>query len=140
MKKYGFKDNAIVVNGNLLSGFAEGDDVFQGRFLSDQFSSKVGADGKMIVTQSADSRGEFVIKCQQGSNTAVILGEIFDAQVSEFEPVLILCKNTISDEFAQGAGFIRKKADFVRGANDNDEEWAIEVEDFQTLTRALSEL
>lgn len=140
MTKYGFRDNAIIVQGNLLSGFGEGDDVFQGRFLNDQFSSKVGADGKMIVRQSADARGEFIIKAEQGSQISQVLGELFDAQVNEFQAIDIMCKNTISGEFVQGRGFFTKGADYVRGANDNDEEWRLEVEDFQAFRAILTEL
>ncbi len=139
MTKYGFADNAFSVNGVSLRGMGEGDDAFQGRFLNDQFSDKVGAQGHMLVIQSADKRGEFIFKCQQGSDASAYLQAVYEDMADDFDPVSIYVKNKISGESAQGRGYISKPADFVRGAGGNDEEWRIVVEDYSVIRAALAQ-
>lgn len=57
MRAYSFQNTVAIINGVELSGFAEGDDVISIKRRVDSATDKVGADGKMMVSISADKSG-----------------------------------------------------------------------------------
>jgi hypothetical protein len=70
MRVYSFKNITLLVNGVEITGFADGDDVLTASRRVDSASDLIGADGKMMVSLSADRSGEFTFRLQQvsGSN------------------------------------------------------------------------
>ena len=64
MKVYSFQNTVMLVNGVEITGWSDGDDVIDIARLVDSASHKIGADGTMMVSISADKSGEFKFKLQ----------------------------------------------------------------------------
>ena len=54
MENYSFKNNILLINDTEITGYDEGDDVIQAERLNDSALHKIGADGEMVVSLSAD--------------------------------------------------------------------------------------
>jgi hypothetical protein len=132
MRAYSFQDYAMLINGVELSGFAEGDDAFMAERRADSASDKVGADGKMMVSISADKSGEFTFKLQQTSPSNKYLMALLALQefsAKSFVPVNVLCRDTYRNDVASGTvGYIKKPAGQQRGMEGNNQEWVIVTE------------
>lgn len=132
MKRYSFLDTVMLVNGNEITSWAEGDDVIQAKRLSDSTSHTIGADGKMMISISADKSGEVTFKLQQTSPSNRFLNKLLQLQEaagSRFEPVSVMFKDTYRQDLASGTiGYIKKPADMVRGTKAQNQEWTIIVE------------
>ncbi len=152
MQKYSFRDCSLIVN--IIEGFAEGDDVVTGDRRNPAFTDKVGADGRMMVNQSADRSGSFKFKLMQDSEGSNILGELFSRQErgggvsvsvggfslgsNPFGSISVSFKNHVSGHTIKGmAGYIPKPAATARGSNANADEWEIVVEDYDSFFGAL---
>lgn len=136
MNKYAFGENIILLNGIPLSGFAEGDDVIQVKRRNDTFSDKVGADGQMTVVRSSDLSGEITLKFMQGSSGSATLESALALQSVPrvFVPSQFSVYNPVTGEkVASTACYIKKTADFTRGAGLNSEEWVLVCENIYVL-------
>ena len=143
MQKYGFKNIALHVNGQIITGFADGDDVISGKRRVDPFSDKMGADGRMLVVENADKSGEIVFKLMQNSEGSAKMGAMFALQEKDsFGSVQVNWRNMMpGGESVTGTqGYIKKPADITRGAGANTEEWTIVVEDYESFFGHLSPL
>lgn len=138
MRRYSFLDTIFSVNGVEATGWAEGDDVIKMVRRVDAASDKVGAAGEMMVSLSADKSGEITIKLQQTSSFRAFLLDLLGRQEAgnmTFEPVFVRFQDVYRQDIGVGsAGYIKKQADFQRGANGNDEEWVFVVERLDLLT------
>lgn len=132
MRAYSFQNIVVLVNGVELTGWADGDDVVAVKRRVDSASDKVGADGKMMVSISADKSGEITFKLQQTSSANKYLNDLAhrqEAGVSQFVPVTVLVQDTFRQDLATGTvGYLKKPADVQRGEKGSTQEWAIVVE------------
>lgn len=132
MRAYSFQDYSILVNGVELSGFADGDDAFMAERRTDSASDKVGADGKMMVSISADKSGEFTFKLQQTSPTNKMLMSLLALQefsARTFVPVQVIARDTYRNDVASGTvGYIKRPAPQQRGMDGTNQEWVIVTE------------
>lgn len=132
MKRYSFSDTVVLVNGIEITGWAEGDDVIDVQRRVDSITDKVGADGKMMVSVSADKSGEFKFKLQQtsGSNKYLMaLLALMENSSATFIPVTVQAQDTYRRDLATGTtGYIKKPANMTRGAQGNNQEWVIVTE------------
>jgi hypothetical protein len=123
---------------SFLNGFADGDDSISAERNSDSASHKVGADGKMMVSLSADRSGMIKLKLQQTSSSNRFLGDLADRQdvdASLFVPINVKFMDTFRQDSVEGiGGFIKKTATVNRGAGATDNEWEIVVETLTILT------
>jgi hypothetical protein len=135
MKEYGFLDTLLLVNGVEISGFDEGDDVINLERMNDSASSKVGTDGEMTVSMSADRRGTVTFRLMQTSDLNSYLSGLISAQENgAFIPVFVQFKDVRGNDLGSGTqGFINKPASMVRGTNANAQEWVITVERLDLL-------
>ena len=135
MITYSFKNVSVAVNGVTLSGFGAGDDVIQARSREDAFTDLVGADGLMLVTQTSNRSGEFIIRLLQGSSDNAYLNALFLAQeAGVFTAAAISVVDTSTGDSAVGTqGYITKPADMTRGAGANEQEWVLVVEEYNAL-------
>lgn len=137
MKVYSFLNNVLLVNGVEITGWADGDDAISMSRLTDSASHKIGADGTMMVSLSADRSGEFTFKLQQTSPSNKYLTSLLIAQdsgVIQFTPINVLFTDTYrNDQVTSTVGYLKKPADMVRGMGGNVQEWTIVVERIDLL-------
>lgn len=142
MKEYSLTNTALIVNGLEITGYDEGDDVIKATRAKDSGQSKVGADGEMTVSFTADKSGTVTFRLMQSSDSNLFLQALLTAaENGRFVPVAVLFKNTVSGEtFGGSRGFIVRQPDLSRGENANSQEWMIRVEslDLTAPTFALN--
>ena len=137
MKVYSFQNTVVLVNGVEITGWADGDDVIGISRRTDSASDKVGADGTMMVSISADKSGEFTFKLQQTSSSNKYLASLIALQeggAKTFVPVNVLFQDTYRQDLATGTiGYLKKPSDLTRGTQGNNQEWTVVVERLDML-------
>lgn len=135
MKEYSFLDTLLLVNGVEMSGFDEGDDVITLDRINDSASHKVGVDGKMTVSISADRSGTVTFRLMQTSDSNAYLSGLINAQENgAFVPIFVQFKDTRGDDLGSGTqGYINRPATMTRGQNANSQEWTVTVERLDML-------
>lgn len=135
MKDYSFLNTLLLINGVEISGFDEGDDVISLTRLNDSAAHKIGTDGEMTISISADRSGNIVFRLMQSSDSNTYLSGLITAQENgAFIPIFIQFKDTKGLDLGSGTqGYITKPADMVRGTNANSQEWTIVVERLDLL-------
>lgn len=130
MKNYSFLSTVLLINGIEITGFDEGDDVITAERLADSATHKVGVDGEMTVSVSADSSGTLTFRLMQSSSSNRFLSDIVNRQESSrFAAVSIAMQDTKSGDKASGSlGYITRPAPMVRGQSVNSQEWVVVVE------------
>jgi hypothetical protein len=137
MRPYSFQNTVMLVNGVEITGWADGDDVIDIKRRTDSVSDKVGADGKMMVSISADRSGEFTFKLQMTSSSNKFLSSIValqEAGAAKFIPVTVLFQDTFRKDIATGTiGYLKKPSDLTRGAQAGNTEWTCVMERLDML-------
>lgn len=135
MKEYSFLDTLLLVNGVEIGGFDEGDDVISLERLNDSASHKIGTDGEMTVSISADRSGSVTFRLMQSSDSNAYLSGLINAQENgAFVPIFVQFKDTRGNDLGSGTqGYITRPANMVRGTNANNQEWVIVVERLDLL-------
>lgn len=132
MWAYSFSNIIVVVNGVVIDSFAEGDDVVSVAPLADAASTKVGADGHMVASVSANRGCTVTLKLQQTSPGNSVLQNLFNtqvAQIAQFTPFTMSIKDAMKlDAVTATGGIITKEPTWVRGAVANDIEWELQFE------------
>ncbi len=142
MQNYSFLDTILLVNGVEMSGFDEGDDVIELARLNDSAAHKIGTDGEMTVSLSADRSGTVVFRLMQTSDSNLFMSGLMAAQEnSAFVPVFVQFKDTVGRDIGSGTqGYINRPATMTRGTNANGQEWTITVENLNLLHVGGTEL
>ena len=135
MKEYSFLDTLLLVNGVEISGFDEGDDVINLERLNDSAAHKIGTDGEMTVSISADRSGTVTFRLMQSSDSNAYLSGLINAQENgAFVPIFVQFKDTRGNDLGSGTqGYINRPASMSRGTNANGQEWVITVERLDML-------
>ena len=135
MKEYSFLDTLLLVNGVGISGFDEGDDVINLDRINDSASHKIGTDGEMTLSISADRSGTVVFRLMQSSDSNTYLSGLISAQENgAFIPIFVQFKDTRGGDLGSGTqGYINRPASMSRGTNANSQEWTITVERLDLL-------
>lgn len=135
MKEYSFLDTLLLVNGVEISGFDEGDDVINLERLNDSAAHKIGTDGEMTVSISADRSGTVTFRLMQSSDSNAYLSGLINAQENgAFVPIFVQFKDTRGNDLGSGTqGYINRPATMTRGTNANGQEWMITVERLDLL-------
>ena len=131
---YSFKNVNAIFGITEIQGFAEGDDVVNITFDTEQFMDQAGAKGDVVRTQTSDNRATVVIKLLQTSESYKELMALFnlDRQTgSNVLPLTVINKET-GETFIGNNAWIQKAPDMVRGQNANTVEFTFRV-DFATL-------
>jgi len=135
MKEYSFLNTLLLVNGVEINGFDEGDDVIQLARINDSSSHKIGSDGEMSLSISADRSGTVTFRTMQTADSNEYLsGLVNAAENGAFVPIFVQFKDTKGGDLGSGTqGYIAKPADMIRGTNANSQEWIITVERLDML-------
>lgn len=135
MKEYSFLNTILLVNGVEISGFDEGDDVITLARINDSTSHKIGTDGEMSISISADRSGTVTFRLMQTSNSNAYLSGLVSAQENGvFIPIYVQMSDTKGGDTGSGtSGYIAKPSDMQRGTAVNAQEWVITVENLAML-------
>lgn len=135
MKEYSFLDTLLLVNGVEINGFDEGDDTIILDRINDSAAHKVGTDGEMTVSISADRSGTVVFRLMQTSDSNSYLSGLINAQENgAFVPIFVQMKDVRGGDLGSGTqGYINRPAGMTRGQNANAQEWTITVERLDLL-------
>lgn len=130
MKEYGFLDGTLLVNGLPIEGYDEGDDTISIARTQDTATHKVGTDGEMSVSLSANRSGTCTFRLMQTSDSNTYLSGLMIAQEnSVFVTVYFAYTNATDGSGASGtSGYLTKPANIVRGEKVNSQTWMITVE------------
>lgn len=135
MKSYSFLDTILLVNGVEITGFDEGDDVIQLDRLGDSASHKIGTDGEMSISISADRSGTVIFRLMQTSNSNAYLSGLVSSQENgAFIPIFVQFKDTKGGDLGSGTnGYINRPASMARGTAAGSQEWTVTVERLDLL-------
>lgn len=135
MKVYSITNTILLVNGIEINGFDEGDDVITLERINDSTVHKIGADGEMSVSITADRSGTVTFRLMQTSDSNIFLSGLITAQESgAFIPVFVQFKGTRGGDLGSGTkGYIPRPSTMTRGTNVNAHEWMITVERLDLL-------
>ncbi len=134
---YSFKNVNAIFGITEIQGFAEGDDVVNITFDTEQFADQAGAKGDVVRTQTNDNRATVTIKLLQTSESYKELMALFnlDRQTgANVLPLTVINKET-GETFVGNNAWIQKAPDMVRGQNANAVEFTFRT-DFGTLVVA----
>ena len=137
MKAYSIQSNHVIINGIPVTGYAEGDDVITLKRRTPLATDKMGADGRMAVSISADRSGELKIKLMQTSPTNKYLAGLCALEqhgCQTFVPVLFGWLDEYRNDAGVGSvGYISEMPEIKRGAGVNEQEWTFIVERLDLL-------
>ncbi len=135
MKTYSFLDLTLLINGVSITGFDEGDDVIILDRTVNSANHKIGTDGEMSTSISADRSGSVVFKLMQTSSSNLYLSGLIGIQeTGNGATVSVMFKDTRGRDLGVGTqGYIPKPAKMTRGTNVNNQEWMIVVENLELL-------
>lgn len=130
MKTYTFLNTIMLVQGQEITEWDEGDDVINVERRVDSAIDVIGADGTMTVALSADKSGVFSFRLQQSSASNLFLSGLLNAQENGvFVPIFCQFKDTGGNDLASGTqGYIRKFPGMSRGVGLNGQLWEIVTE------------
>jgi hypothetical protein len=132
MYAYSFASIVVSVNGVPIDNFAEGDDDIKVEPMADAATTKVGADGHMVASISANRGCTVTLKLQQTSPGNQVMQNFYNQQVVQgalFVPLSMSCKDSMKqDAITATGGIITKQSVWQRGANANDCEWTMQFE------------
>lgn len=127
--------NVNVIFGILeISGFAEGDDVVNISFETEQFKDVAGAKGDVARVQTNDNRATIKVKLLQTSSSYKILMDLFNLDRetgANVLPLTVINKET-GETFVGNNTWINKAPDIIRGQNANAVEFTFRT-DFGTM-------
>ncbi len=133
MKVYSFLNTLLLINSRQITGWADGDDIISAKRSVDSASHKVGADGQMVVSISADRSGEFTFKLLKTSDSNAYLNSLFNRQelagAAGFVPVGVLMQDTFRQDRASGdTGYLKAQPAMTGGEKATTQEWTVVVE------------
>ena len=132
---YSFRDTILLVNGEQIVGFDNGDDIISFQRNEKSVKYVVGGDGRMSPYLGSDRTGTIEFKLLQNSESNKYLYELSRAQESgEFAPVFVQFTDYSQLDLVSGTqGFIESPAPVRRGEAPNAHEWVIVVERLDIL-------
>ena len=139
MQQYSFGKTILLINGNPVSGFDEGDDVITFRRLTDNSQHIMSADGVMTVSFHPDRSGECIFRLNQASDFNGYMSALVSAQeANTLVPIEIQFTDLNGNDLVSATtGYIPRPADVVRGLNSQSQEWRIIVEKLVMVHKGL---
>jgi hypothetical protein len=126
-------NTVLVVNGVEITGYADGDDSISLKRLVDSATHKIGSQGDMMVSLSADRSGECGVKLQKvSSSNAFFLGLLRTQELAggaAFVPIYLTALDVLRQDKGVGSGgYLKKVPDLMFGEHAGNQEWVIVVE------------
>lgn len=124
---YDFKQVACILGGQILTGFAEGDDAIKVEYDNEEFGLTVGADGEATRSKSNNRSATVTLKFQKTSPSNDILNGFLQAdRLSNGGIQPFACKDNNGREVhAAESMWIQKAPPASHGANAGTMEWVL---------------
>jgi structural protein KPP10_ORF10 len=137
MKAFSPLNCIVVINGVEITGYTAGEDVITVERLADAATHKIGVQGSMYVSLSADKSGRCLLKLSALSSSNSYLESLIALQengADTFTPISMLFQDTFRQDMGQGsAGYMKKLPAIKRGEQASDQEWEIIVENLNLV-------
>lgn len=127
MQTYDPQDVSVVVDGTILTGFAEGTFI-RGEKASDTFTKHVGALGEVDRSRNADPSGTLTITLKQTSPSNGLLNRLAKSK-STFN-ARVIDRNSRNLQAGGNTCWIQKAPAFDRSDAITNREWIIVVADY----------
>lgn len=127
MKSYDFKKVNVILDGNIITGYADGDDVIQFEPGDKTWEHHVGADGEECRSKVNNEMGKLVLKMAQYSASNALLTSLWLADKVSGSGVFaaaVIDKSGTSFHGSESA-YIEGPPKAGYGKNPNDREWTI---------------
>jgi len=130
VKTYDPKQNAIIVGGHIVSGFADGTFIVVER-NEQAFNLKVGADGEGCRVKSNNKSGKFTLTLMQSSSSNDFLSALANADELTGEGVApCLMKDNSGTTVCAGAtSWVQKQANVENAKEATTRQWVIETDE-----------
>ncbi len=127
LSTFDFKQVSVSFNGQILSGFAEGDDAIMVEFDTEQWNLNIGADGEGTRSKSNNSAGKITLKLMQGSPSNDILNAAYqvDKIAGQGLGAVFIKDNSGRSLHTAVEAWIEKMPNVAYGANSGSREWVI---------------
>ena len=127
LKSYDFKQVLVSWNGQILTGFAEGDDAIVVEQEVEQWGLVIGADGEGTRSKSNNNSGKATLKFMAGSDSNDVLNASYQAdRASGAGKGALFIKDASGRSLHTIAeGWIEKLPASQYGANSGTREWVI---------------
>lgn len=137
MRAYSWQNVHVLVEGVEITGWADGDDALTLGRREDLASDKVGVDGGMVVSLSANRSGRMVMKLFQTSASNKYLNSLANLQQggpNTFVPLALAFQDSYRQDAITGlVGYFKSLPEVKRGATANVQEWEVVVERMDIL-------
>lgn len=127
METYNPKDVSVVVNGTVLTGFAE-DSFVTAEKAEDNYTKYVGALGEVARSKNADPTGSITVTLNHTSPSNAVLNAL--AKSKDTFSAFVIDRNSKQVNAGGGTCWIQKPASIERGAEISEREWTIVVADY----------
>jgi len=127
MQTYSPQDTILTIDGNIISGYADGTFVSVEREV-DAYTKVVGADGEVSRTRSANRSGTLTLTLKQTSDSNRVLGSLMlQDETDDSGSFDCYVKDNLGNKLFTGIGWIRKVPTFEYGSDESNREWAIDL-------------
>lgn len=126
-KTYDFKQVSVSIGGNLITGFAEGDDAIKVTPDADDWSLSVGADGEASRSKSNNAAATVVITLKQTSDANDVLMGLrnLDRATGKGAVPVFIKDSSGRALHSSDKGWIQKLPEATYGANAGNREWTL---------------
>lgn len=126
VKSFLLDEVALIVDGQRITGFGEGDAI-QIERDSDDWVDEVGADGEVIRGRTYDRRGKITIMVQYGAEANEQLATILSGDQRDGSGVVPVFVTDLSGttEASSGSCWIMKPPKITMGQNASSHEWVL---------------
>lgn len=127
IETYSPGDTVLTVNGNIISGYADGTFITAEREV-DAYTKVVGADGEVSRTKSANRSGRVTLTLKQTSaSNAVLMAIAADDELLDAGVIDVYLKDNLGYTIFGGEGWIVKQPNFELGSDEANREWMIDM-------------
>lgn len=130
MKSFSFLNVSLLIQGQEMTGWPDGDDSIIAERLSDSAEHVIGNDGAMVMFVTNDRSGTLTFKLLQNSRSNELLTALITAQENNaFVPVFVQMVNTQGGEFVSGTqGYLKRPSNLQFGRKLVPVEWTVVCE------------
>lgn len=125
IRAYSFTQHILMINGQVIENFGEGDDVISIEYREDGITDTIGADGKMQPSISANESAEITVKLLANAPENAYFERLYKRlRQGDIASISLALYNSVTGEGEVAThAYIPKLASKAKGTNAQDREW-----------------